>query len=699
MFHYAEPVWLPDHQCQPNTHLIFFETLETLQNTRLFITAADFYKLYLNDQFLGFGPARAAKGFARVDEYDLSLYPQSTNGSNTLRIEVAGYHCHSLSTVYQPSFLVAEIVANDQVIRYTGRDFPCYENTQRMQYVERFSVQRHFGEIYDRFLSLQSAETVPLDGSHRQKPRYISRHVPMAHCALHDVTYYSSLGTFDCGHKEPTRINAYSFPIKLEPDWGSFPEENIKHKPYRFINSLDLAKTSQGGDLPITLSAGEWLLVDLHQIECGFLRWSGCTHNQTDLIVAFTETCDDHIFSFSNVNMQTVIEYHLPPCHNWDEESFEPYTFKYVAFFVKQGELTLNRVGFRTFERDMTPMLPRKCADPISQKIYNAAVRTFAHNAVDLFSDCPSRERAGWLCDSYFTGRAEYFLFGKCPVEEAFLENYVLYHNEGEFPEGVLPMVYPSDPHQNNKFIPQWNLWYMLEVCEFLTQRSPQTDLETFRPSVDGLLKFFAQYENELGLLEHLPSWNFIEWSDANTWVQDVNYPTNMLYAGALEAAADVFGYSELLDKADHIRRTVINIAFDGEVFVDQAQRGEDGQLHNLRNVSEACQYYAILYGNLDLDDAKYTALKAHIMDGFKHFDLKDSKFCPINAFIGLYLRMNVLMNLGDRQLLADNMKEFFSDMCDATNTLWENRTTKGSLDHGFASYVLLTLPYENDNQ
>ena len=172
-----------------------------------------------------------------------------------------------------------------------------------------------------------------------------------------------------------------------------------------------------------------------------------------------------------------------------------------------------------------------------------------------------------------------------------------------------------------------------------------------------------------------------------------------MLYAGALEAAADVFGYSELLDKADHIRRTVLDMSFDGEVFVDQAQRGEDGQLHNLRNVSEACQYYAVLYGNLDLDDAKYTALKAHIMDGFKHFNLKDRKFCPINAFIGLYLRMNVLMNLGDRQLLADNMKEFFSDMCDATNTLWENRTTKGSLDHGFASYVLLTLPYENDNQ
>ena len=41
---------------------------------------------------------------------------------------------------------------------------------------------------------------------------------------------------------------------------------------------------------------------------------------------------------------------------------------------------------------------------------YSGAIRTFAHNAVDLYSDCPSRERAGWLCDSYFSAKTEYCL-------------------------------------------------------------------------------------------------------------------------------------------------------------------------------------------------------------------------------------------------------------------------------------------------
>ncbi len=33
--------------------------------------------------------------------------------------------------------------------------------------------------------------------------------------------------------------------------------------------------------------------------------------------------------------------------------------------------------------------------------IYDAAVETFRQNALDVYMDCPTRERAGWLCDSF----------------------------------------------------------------------------------------------------------------------------------------------------------------------------------------------------------------------------------------------------------------------------------------------------------
>ena len=143
-----------------------------------------------------------------------------------------------------------------------------------------------------------------------------------------------------------------------------------------------------------------------------------------------------------------------------------------------------------------------------------------------------------------------------------------------------------------------------------------------------------------------------------------------------------------------------MDIAFDGEVFVDNATRNADGTYTRTQNVSEACQYYGVLFGGVDLADAKYAQLAQHIKNGFANFNKGDRDFCPINAFIGLYLRMNVLSNLGWNDVIAADVEGFFGDMCDETGTLWECRKDNGlpvgSLDHGFASYVATVLPTGN---
>ena len=694
MFQKAVPVWVPcdREEDKLNRQLIFRETLSDLRGVSISIAAADFYRLTVNGHFVGFGPARTTKGYARVDVHDLSAYDAPEGEENEIVIEVAGYHCGSLSTARQNSFFAAELTENGTLLKYTCRDFPCYENCKRVRKVERFSAQRHFNEIYDertgdRFADAHRVKTEAI----AENIRFLPRRVPMP--AYHEVTLdgFASRGVYtEIDSAKVEKLNAYSF---VEEGWGSFSPDEIVDKPYRYVKCTKTEKLAGAGGFPVTVKAGEWFLLDCEKISVGFLRWSGVAHEETDVILAYTELCDNDKFAFTNINMQSVIEYHLPAGKEYDTQSFEPYSFKQLAFFVKSGSLTIHSVGYRTFERDMSTAIKREFKDPLMNDIYAAALRTFAHNAVDLYTDCPSRERAGWLCDSFFTGRAEYFLFGNTAVEDAFLENYVLFEDDGTFPQGVLPMCYPSDPHQNGKFIPQWDMWYVLEVCEYLTVRNPEKDRECFRASVFGILDFLSRYENKLGLLESLPSWNFIEWSAANTWTTDINYPTNMLYAGVLEAVAGVYGRPEMKEKADRIRKTAIEMSFDGEVFIDNAKRLEDGTYENTKNVSEACQYYAILFGGVDLEAPKYEKLKAYVYNNFESFDAGDRVFCPKNAFIGLYLRMNVLLNIGNGKMLYDNIKTFCEGMCRTTGTLWEYREQKGSYDHGFASYLSLAIP------
>ena len=235
-------------------------------------------------------------------------------------------------------------------------------------------------------------------------------------------------------------------------------------------------------------------------------------------------------------------------------------------------------------------------------------------------------------------------------------------------------------------------MWYVLEVKEYLTLRNTTADPELFRPTVEGIVGYLAKYENSDGLLEDLPSWNFVEWSDANKWTKNVNYPTNFLYAAVLLAACELYGDTTLAEKARRIQQRTAELSFDGELFTDNAVRDENGVLQNTGNTSEAGQYYALLFGNVDLDAPLYSKLKKHVLSGCKGVAESGRRFVPVNAFIGLYLRLKTLLQLEQYQLLLDEVSYFFGGMAQKTGTLWEYREMKGSFDHGFASYAAYAM-------
>ena len=74
MFKKAIPVFASGKESELNYHIVLRAEAESLKDTALFISAFSFYRLTVNGEFVSFGPARAAKGYARVDEIPLSFY-------------------------------------------------------------------------------------------------------------------------------------------------------------------------------------------------------------------------------------------------------------------------------------------------------------------------------------------------------------------------------------------------------------------------------------------------------------------------------------------------------------------------------------------------------------------------------------------------------------------------------------------------
>lgn len=686
MFYKAIPVYAEDLCREMNTHVVLREKITSLEDTRLFITGYSFFRLWVNGSFAFFGPSRAAGGYARVEEIDLAPYHK--DGSNEILIEVCGYGCGSLASVDQPAYVAAELRRGEDVLLCTGRDFEGFCPNQRVQKVERYSVQRHFGEVWDftggdPFAAQNRVNLVPVQTALTYLP---STPKP---CFDYTPAHIHSLGDFTQDDSRPCKKNRYSW-AEVPTEWGIFPESEIETFPHRWIQKQKMELRTKTADFPVTLTAGQYAMVDLDKIYCGFLELGLTPLEDTELVLGYSELCEKDTFAFTNINMQNVIEYRFSSGDERTVMSFEPYTCRHAVVMVKTGSIRLHSFGIRRYEYDSARILPRSFRDPELKRIYDAAVRSFTHNVVDIYMDCPSRERAGWLCDSFYMGRVEHFLTGQSAVEDAFLENYRLHTGKGGLPEGILPECYPSDFEGN--FIPQWNLWYILQVHEYLTIRNPRVEKELFRKSIFGILSFMANYENADGLLQNLPSWNFVEWSKANQWVQDVNYPTNFLYARALECAGELYGDDTLLKKAENIRTVTREKAFNGDVFVDHAVLDDSGVPQNKTDFSEAGQYYAILFGGVDLDAPAYAKLKAYVMDGFAAFDPKAENFVPTNMFIGYFLRLWVLMELDRRDILGREIKKKFAPMIDLTDTLWEYNfhQRNGSYDHGFSSFAAI---------
>lgn len=688
MFVKAQPVWLKDRKWEMNIYGVFPMKAVSGPGTELHITGASFYRIWVNGIFGGFGPARTAAGYARED-----IFPLGESETECLvLIEVAGYACGSLSTVLQPSFLMAEIQRGEEVLAYTGPESPAFMPPCRIREVERYSAQRHFCEVWDyrdgRSLTDPSYR-VPVEVL-EDMPGILDRRVPYPEYGGRNLELIQCRGTLAHDDTLPVR-KGYSWDIPEK--WGRFEEKQISYSPYTWIQQNRQIKTGEKEKLPVVLKEREYIILDFGRIEAGFLKADIDALESSDVVMGFSEYFSGDTFAFTSMNAHNGLEYLLGEGCRKEVMSFEPYTFRFVLLAVKSGQIRFHSFGVEKFVFRLGEFVCPDCENEILNSICRAAVRTFTHNAVDIYMDCPSRERAGWLCDSYFMAKTEFALTGDTKVEDAFLENYRLYRNRGEYPEGMLPMCYPSDKDPGEEFIPQWAMWYILEVEEYVQCRGHEDRAEDFKDSIYGLLNFFKEYENEDGLLERLPSFNFVEWSEANQWTWDVNYPTNFLYSQALECVWKLYGDKGCKKKSERIRKAVVEQSFNGHYFLDHAVRNEKGELCLKEHSSEACQYYAVLFGGISLKAEKYRELERLILYVFSP-ERKDimPEIMEINAFIGIYLRLETLMRYGEYHLALRDVKAFFSGMEARTGTLWEYREEKGSYDHGFASYAFVVI-------
>lgn len=683
-------VWAEGQKNQMNRAFAFVLDLGKKQMGEICLSAASCYKVIADGKLMGFGPNRTAHGYARA-----AVYPFN---AQYITVEVQSHFVPNFCWVKREPFFAC-VLKTESGKEYFAEDFNCFALSDRVQKVRRYSFQRGFCETY---INEKDRTALYFCKPQNAFPRVKTEKAELPHL-LPSETLNPALSeifaekVIDSGYcKTSPEIAVYVDRTETligtvlegfkRGEWQDFSTDEISRITY-----LSGAKS---GDYA-------YETLDFSRIVTGIVEVEIIAGNAGEVFFAFDEILSDEklktIKPFRG-DTANVFKWTVKKAGVYNLSAFEPYAFRYANVITSAGVKA--NVKVRAYENPEAGKMLFECDDKKIERIMEAARHTFAHNAVDLLTDCPSRERAGWLSDSFFSSVAERVFTGDNKVERAFLQNYILADKSGH-PKGMIPRCYPADYYEEDGFIPNWSLWYILEIYKYFTQYGYDETVEKSRANVEGILNYFVDFENEFGVLEDLKGWIFVEWSAANNsdHVNGINVPSNACYYASLLAAAKVYGIKGLKEKAEKVKDYLLKNAYVDGFFVDNLIRNEKGDIIPTENYTETCQYYMFFFKCADKHTHK--ELFDKMLNEYGKSDNSASggnpvkkQLTPSNMIYGVYMRLELLMREQKRVELLNECVRYFYDMTQKTGTLWENNTASASCDHGFASYVSRFIIY-----
>lgn len=683
-------VWAEGQKNQMNRAFAFVLDLGKKQMGEICLSAASCYKVIADGKLMGVGPNRTAHGYARA-----AVYPFN---AQYITVEVQSHFVPNFCWVKREPFFAC-VLKTESGKEYFAEDFNCFALSDRVQKVRRYSFQRGFCETY---INEKDRSALYFCKPQNAFPRVKTEKAELPHL-LPSETLNPALSeifaekVIDSGYcKTSPEIAVYVDRTETligtviegfkRGEWQDFSTDEISRITY-----LSGAKS---GDYA-------YETLDFSRIVTGIVEVEIIAGNAGEVFFAFDEILSDEklktIKPFRG-DTANVFKWTVKKAGVYNLSAFEPYAFRYANVITSAGVKA--NVKVRAYENPEAGKMLFECDDKKIEQIMEAARHTFAHNAVDLLTDCPSRERAGWLSDSFFSSVAERVFTGDNKVERAFLQNYILADKSGH-PKGMIPRCYPADYYEEDGFIPNWSLWYILEIYKYFTQYGYDETVEKSRANVEGILNYFVDFENEFGVLEDLKGWIFVEWSAANNsdHINGINVPSNACYYASLLAAAKVYGIKGLKEKAEKVKDYLLKNAYVDGFFVDNLIRNEKGDIIPTENYTETCQYYMFFFKCADKHTHK--ELFDKMLNEYGKSDSSVSggnpvkkQLTPSNMIYGVYMRLELLMREQKRVELLNECVRYFYDMTQKTGTLWENNTASASCDHGFASYVSRFLIY-----
>ncbi|MBR2471886.1 MAG: family 78 glycoside hydrolase catalytic domain [Clostridia bacterium] len=565
-FNPAAPVWnhTPQHDISlKNDHILVRKVfnVDKVENAKLYISADDNYRLYINGKKIGLGPASNYYFHYFYNTYDISEY--LNEGENIIAV-----HVFYAGTVDTRAFdsgdfrqgMIAEIVNGGEVIAATD---DTWKYTHALWYHEKSPMRWEIQFKENTDFRLKDTKWMLLD---------------------YDDSSWENM----C--------------IKEDDD----------HDLY---NQFTPIKEVYEASPVICEKRGDKYFIDFGREITGSIKFSAMGARGDKVIIRHAEELKDD-GSLMYV-MRCEIDYEEEMILSGGYDTFEPYDYKgfrYAEIEDNGGgvipESIVAEVCHYPLDEENCDF---KCKDTLVQAIWDICYNALRCGTQDNFVDCPTREKGQYLGDGTLTGHTHMWMSMDTRMQKKAILQFAL---SGKFCPGLMSVA-PGGLMQE---IADYELELPICVKNYYDHTGDIEFVKEIIPALDILIDYYDDYKRPDGLLENvLEKWNIVDWPacfrdhyDAPLLHGTSNVCHNVLnaiYIGAVklvEELKDIAGV-KYKKRYDDLKKAFVNAFYDKEKGLFKDREESD---HTALHSNAIPVYFGILPDDFDSSKMKEFFIK-----------------------------------------------------------------------------------------
>ncbi len=442
-----------------NAHVLFRRTFDYEKSTRpatLYITADDFYKLYINGTYVAMGPAPSYHLHYNYNTIDISKYLQ--NGKNTIAVHTL--YQGLINRVWQSGDfrhgLIFELYCGDELVVGSDTDTLTHRHTAYTE-MGRVGYDTQFMERYDSRAPECGFMLADFDDSAWERAR-------ISNTADHALVPQSTR-MIVTERIDPTRTEREHGTLRL--DFGAI-----------YVGYLVVEAVGKSGDAVSVRCAQE-----LH--DDGSARYvlrANCTYDEEWILSGGKDRLD------------------------W----FDYKSFRYAELTMPEG-VTVTDVYLLSRHYPYTEMASLRAdyaKDRRLRDIWHLATNSQKYGVQEVIMDCMEREKGFYVGDGCYTALAHAILTGddsiaRKLIDDAFLATFIT--------DGMVTCLDCSMMQEITEY-PLMLIYFILWHYRVFGDKAY---LAENYPKARSLLEVYRRdYENEEGLITNVDKWTVVEWPD-----------------------------------------------------------------------------------------------------------------------------------------------------------------------------------------